>query len=122
MAGQNPAKQKGANMEELKIKELAELLEIKEEEAKELIENEDYLVLTDEEANEKAREYILDSLWAFNADFVIRHSKNYSEMTSEEYNEAVESLRNSQERSCEYCNGLVKALIDDIDEFVEDAE
>lgn len=29
-----------------------------------------YLVLTDEEADEKAKEYIRDSLWAFNADFL----------------------------------------------------
>jgi hypothetical protein len=30
----------------------------------------EYLVLTDEEADNKAKEYILDSLWAFNASFL----------------------------------------------------
>lgn len=32
--------------------------------------NNDYLVLTDEEADEKAKEDIKDSLWAFNASFI----------------------------------------------------
>jgi hypothetical protein len=32
--------------------------------------NDDYLVLTDEEADEKAKEYITDSLWAFNPSFL----------------------------------------------------
>ncbi len=32
--------------------------------------NNDYLVLTDDETNEKAGEYIKESLWAFNADFI----------------------------------------------------
>ena len=32
--------------------------------------NDDYLVLTDEEADEKAADYIKDSLWAFNASFL----------------------------------------------------
>ena len=32
--------------------------------------NQDYMVLTDSEADEKAEEYIKDSLWAFNASFL----------------------------------------------------
>ena len=32
--------------------------------------NNDYLVLTDEEATDKTTDYIKDSLWAFNADFI----------------------------------------------------
>lgn len=101
-------------MEDLKIKELAELLEITEEEAKQKIEDEDYLILTDEEANEKAREYILDSLWAFNADFIIEHCKKLDFVYSKD-------LQKIQAEQCENCNRLIEALIDDIDEFVEDA-
>lgn len=101
-------------MEELKIKELAELLEITEKEAKQKIEDEDYLILTDEEANEKAREYILDSLWAFNADFIIEHCKKLDF----DYSKDLQKIQTEQ---CENCNGLIEALIDDIDEFVEDA-
>lgn len=40
------------------------LIEIEE------FDNDDYLVLTDEEADEKAKEYITDSLWAFNPSFL----------------------------------------------------
>lgn len=101
-------------MEELKIKELAELLEITEEEAKQKIEDEDYLILTDEEANEKAREYIVGSLWAFNADFIIEHCKKLDF----DYSKDLQKIQTEQ---CENCNGLIEALIDDIDEFVEDA-
>lgn len=80
-----------------------------------------YAVLTEEQADARAKEEILNSLWAFNADFVIRHCKNYNDMSQYEFNSAVESLRHAQEECCENANGLVFALIDDIDEFVEDA-
>ena len=33
--------------------------------------NESYMVLTDEEADEKVKEYIRDSVWAFNSSFFI---------------------------------------------------
>lgn len=38
----------------------------------------EYLVLTDEEADERAREDIENSLWAFNPDFILRHNENCS--------------------------------------------
>lgn len=82
---------------------------------------ENYAVLTEEQADERAREEILESLWAFNADFIIRHCKNFEFMTHYEFETAEESLRYAQENCCENANGLVLALIDDIDEFVEDA-
>lgn len=80
-----------------------------------------YAVLTEEQADERAKEEILNSLWAFNADFVISHCKNYNDMDQYEVESAIESLRHAQENCCENANGLVFALIDDIDEFVEDA-
>ena len=70
-------------------------------------------------ADAKAREEIEYSLWAFNADFVIQHCKNYDEMDNYELESAEKSLRYAQEQCCESANGLVKALIDDMDEFVE---
>jgi transcriptional regulator with XRE-family HTH domain len=81
----------------------------------------EYRVLTEEQANEMVKEEILSSLWAFNADFVISHCKNYDDMDCDEFDSAVESLRHAQENCCESANGLVRALIDDMDEFVEDA-
>lgn len=82
---------------------------------------ETYLVLTDEEANEKVAEEIKNTLWAFHADFIIQHCKNYDDMGIYEVDAAIESLQKAQENQCENLNGLVYALIDDIDEFIENA-
>lgn len=116
-------------MTQEKIKTLAQFLEV---EASELetssydeniftYGNQEYLILTDEEADEKTAEEIKNSLWAFNADFIIQHCKNYNDMDNFEYNAAIESLQEAQKNQCEGLNGLVYALIDNIDEFVEDA-
>jgi hypothetical protein len=76
----------------------------------------EYVVLTDEEADEKVREDIMDSLWAFNARFILDHSKlkAYNYETLKAFQKMLESL-------CEDANELVLAIIDDIDEFIEDA-
>jgi hypothetical protein len=75
--------------------------------------NETYLVLTDDEADELASEYIKDSLWAFNASFIIDHSKLPYE--------ALEMIESFQAEKCESANETIEAMIDDIDEFIEDA-
>ena len=75
--------------------------------------NNDYLVLTDKESNKKCTEYIKDSLWAFNASFIIEHSKLPYE--------SLEMIKSFQEQKCEGANDTIEALIDDIDEFIEDA-
>ena len=80
-----------------------------------------YEVLTEEQADARAKEEILNSLWAFNSDFIIQHCKNFEKMDIYEVETAKKSLRYAQENCCENANGLVYALIDDIDEFVEDA-
>lgn len=77
--------------------------------------NQEYLVLTDEEAEEEAKKEIKNSLWAFNSDFIIEHSKI-------EYNEkVVEVLRKIQSELCEGCQEFIEALIEDLEEFCEDA-
>lgn len=81
----------------------------------------EYLVLTDEEADKRAREDIERSLWAFNADFILRHNSNCSSMDNWEYDAAIEALKEAQGKSCENLNGLVRCLISNMDEFVEDA-
>ena len=108
-------------MEKEKIKALADFLQISTKEARELIESGNYEVLTDEEAEEKAAEYIKGSLWAFNADFILKHCRNADSMDCYEWKSAVEALRDAQGRSCDSLNGLCCALIDDIDEFIQDA-
>lgn len=75
--------------------------------------NEEYLVLTDEEANERTAEYINESIWAFNSGFIIDHSDLPYE--------ASEMIEAFQRDKCESANETILALINDFDEFVEDA-
>lgn len=81
----------------------------------------EYKVLTDEEADETAADYIKESLWAFNAEFILEHSKVYKDTIGHEYEEIIEALRMMQEKLCESANALVKALISDMDSFIDDA-
>jgi len=106
-----------------KIKALAEFLGVEEEEIKQsnynenLFEygNQEYLVCTDEEADREVKENILDSLWAFNTEFILEH-------TNIEWNERTEkAIQKMQMELCESANEIVKAIIEDLDEFVEDA-
>ena len=112
-----------------KIKTLAQFLEVEASELEQSSYDEnifnygsqEYLILTDEESDEKTAKEIKNSLWAFKADFIIRYCKNYNDMDNYEYNAAVESLQEAQKNQCESLNGLVYALIDNIDEFIRDA-
>jgi hypothetical protein len=111
-------------MKDKKIKALANFLGADEEEINQssynenLFEygNQEYLVCTDEEADQEVKENILESLWAFNTDFILSHSKieNYSDRTEK-------AFRKMQEELCESANEIVKTIIEDLDEFVEDA-
>ena len=71
--------------------------------------NEEYMILTDDEADEKVAEYIKDSVWAFNPSFLSSHSG---------IDEDVFKLLQDK---CESANEAVLKLIKDFDEFVEDA-
>ena len=103
-------------IEELKIKALAKELEIDTEEAEEMIETGDYMVLTDEEADDLCAEYIEDSLWAFNANFIL--SECGLDMSG------ADSLRSMQEKSCESANDFILSLVEKtcgIESFIESA-
>ena len=74
----------------------------------------DYLVLTDEEADEKAKKYILDSLWAFNASFIAYHTDLDEEV--------IQAIHDNGK--CESNNDTIHNLIKklgNIDGFVSDA-
>ena len=86
----------------------------------EIIGNE-YKVLTDAEADEETKESILNDLWAFNADFILQHTEFYNNSTDREDAEFCDSLKQLQRSVCESANSIVKALITDIDTFVDDA-
>jgi len=103
-----------------KIKALAKNLGIEMEDITEESEdtfsvgNKEYFVLTNREAEEKARVYILDSIWAFNPSFIAEHTKNG-------YNwDLEESIKKIQEQ-CEGANIAILAMIEDEADFVEDA-
>lgn len=74
---------------------------------------EEYLVLTDEEADERAKEAILDSVWAFNPSFLRCHMGLPGE--------GEEMLKCMQEKKCEDANATFRAMLKDEDHFVEDA-
>ena len=71
--------------------------------------NQEYMVLTDAEAQDKVAEYIKETVWAFNPDFLARHSGIDREV--------FERLQDS----CETANDAIFKLIKNFDELVEDA-
>lgn len=80
--------------------------------------SESYLVLTDEEADDRTRDYILDTLWAFNAEFILPRSR----IDADDEESILKALKLVQEKCCENCNPLILALIENIDDFVADAQ
>ena len=100
-----------------KIRALGKHLDLNNEDLRMIEENGDYLyfddreflVLNDDEAEEKAKEYIKDSAWAFNASFLASHSK------------ADEDVFKCLSEKCESSNDAVLSLIDNFDDFAEDA-
>ena len=100
-----------------KIRALGKHLDLNNEDLKMIKENGDYLyfddreflVLNDDEAEKKAKEYIKDSAWSFNPSFLASHSK------------VDEDVFKCLSEKCESSNEAVLSLIDDFDDFVEDA-
>ena len=81
----------------------------------------EWLVLTDEEADELTREEIEDSLWAFNPDFIVRHMPNCGKLTKKQESDLIGALGQIQGSLYEDCNPLFAAIIEDMDDFVYDA-
>ena len=71
--------------------------------------NEEYMVLTDAEADEKVREHIKETVWAFNPTFLSDHSG------------IDEEVFIKLQESCETANDAIFKLIKDFDHFVNDA-
>ena len=71
----------------------------------------EYIVLTEEEAEEKAAEYIRESVWAFNSWFLLDY------VPEGVTTEAIEKLQ----EHCEGANDPLLSMIEDFDEFVSDA-
>lgn len=77
------------------------------------IDNEEYLVLTYEEAREKTEEYIRDSLCYFNTDFIYIHSIFYGK--KEDCTDVIRAIQDKEDSS------LIEDIIEDMDSFIEDA-
>jgi hypothetical protein len=99
-------------IQELKIKALAKFLECGLDEIAATKYDEttfdapggEYMVLTDEEADQKAADYIRESAWAFNANFIIGEcGLDFS---------GEKSLKQMQEKSCEGANDFIVSLIE----------
>jgi len=74
--------------------------------------NGEYTVLTDEEAEEQATAYIKESLWAFNAYFIVDY---LPDGVGEEVIEALQP-------QCERANDAIMSMVgDSFEELVEDA-
>ena len=75
----------------------------------------EYLVLTDVEADEKTRDYMKLSVWAFRADWLIpKFKKCFQDIT-------IEIVEKMQREMCEDANDILKGMIDDFDFFVSDS-
>ncbi len=97
--------------------EILEALEEYDNEDNVSVNGEELLILFDDEADKKSKEYILDTLWAFNPDFIAAHVNNDC---IDDYSELVKSISVIQQQ-CESANSAVKAMIDDLEDFVQDA-
>jgi len=71
--------------------------------------NEEYMVLTDDEADDKVAEYIKETVWAFNPTFLSDHSG------------IDEEVFIKLQESCETANDAIFKLIKNFDNFVKDA-
>lgn len=77
----------------------------------------EYFVLTDEEADEKAGEYIKDLAWAFNSWFIIDHMKE----SPDDYDRTQKAIEIMQSELCENANPIILSMIENVGDFIEDA-
>lgn len=78
--------------------------------------NQSYLVLTDDEADKYCADRIKDSVWAFNKNFII------GQCSALDFDDASEKILDAIQEQCESGNDAMLKLIDDIDEFIDDAK
>jgi hypothetical protein len=104
-----------------KIEALAEHLDIGVEDIENVLNEdvycygrEEYLVLDESEAQEKAVDYIRETLWAFSPSFLAWHIGNGDK--------AIEEMIKCAQEKCEGCNDALLALVGDkIDELIDSA-
>ena len=79
--------------------------------------NQSYLILSEKQALRRCKEYILDSLWAFNSDFIVSQLNIYNEINTL----TIEDVDNLKEL-CENANPIIRNLIgENINNFINEA-
>ncbi len=108
-----------------KIKALAIYLECEEDEISEGYDEctfeygrGEYLVCTDEEADERCKNYILDTLWAFNTSYIMNYIDTHTDYDDNNLRKCLVAIQ----ELCEDSNYLIKLLVGNrLGEFIDDA-
>lgn len=77
----------------------------------------EYLVLTDDEADQLCKDKILEMVWAFNANFLVGHMR----IESHDFRDTLKSIKAIQDKCCESANALLRAALADENDFVRKA-
>lgn len=114
----------------LKIKEIQNFTDEKivkwnsETQTAEMTDGTEWLVLTDEEADEKTAEEIKEMLWAFRPEFIIEHMEQMENFSTTLRCRIIKSIEKIQVNLCEDAKPIIYALVggeDGIDNFISDA-
>ena len=83
----------------------------------------EYLVMDDGRAYATAYQEISRLLWAFNTDFILDHLKDDIKYGDDpvDLDELKAGIDLVKERLCEGANAIIRALIEDLEDFVDDA-
>ena len=83
----------------------------------------EYIVMDDDRAYATAYHEIAQLIWAFNTDFIIDHLKDEIKYGNDpvDLNELRACIDLVKEKLCEGANAIIHALIEDLEDFVDDA-
>ena len=98
-----------------------ETIEVDDRDGSIIFRNKEYLVFTDEEADNECKERILEDLWAFRASYIIKYMKGYDKLSLLQEKALTEAIEKMQETLCESANPILEAIINNMDDFIKDA-
>ena len=82
----------------------------------------EYLVLTEDEAYERAYESIKDLLWAFKPSFLTPFMHGLTSLSDKDFEQFEETLKDMQGRMCESCNPIITMMIkENLDKLIQEA-
>ena len=87
------------------------------------VRGDEYLVMDDDRAYATAYHEISQLLWAFNTDFILDHLKDDIKYGDDpvDLDELKAGIDIVKEKLCEGANAIIRALIEDLEDFVDDA-